>query len=84
MLLLLTWLSTLEQHTKGLYEVQKRYYDADAWFVIPDLPWLYIGEQQIIIPLPGAYIVSAILFVNLLLGGIIRIRKGWRLSLIHI
>ena len=78
MLLLLTWLSTLEQHTKGLYEVQKRYYDADAWFVIPDLPWLYIGEQQIIIPLPGAYIVSAILFVNLLLGGIIRIRKGWR------
>lgn len=89
LLLVLTWLSTLEQPAKGLYEVQKRYYDAEAWYVIPDLdflylpdkPWLpFIGGKQIIIPLPGAYLVSAILFVNLVLGGLIRIRKGWRYS----
>jgi len=87
LLLVLTWLSTLEQPFKGLYEVQKRYYDAEAWFVVPDLPWLhipdkpwlpFIGGKQIIIPLPGAYLVSAVLFVNLFLGGILRIRKGWK------
>lgn len=87
LLLVLTWLSTLEQPHKGLYEVQKRYYDAEAWFVVPDLPmlnipdkpWLpLIGGKKIIIPLPGAYLVSAVLFVNLLLGGLLRIRKGWK------
>lgn len=87
LLLILTWLSTLEQPEKGLYEVQKRYYDAEALYVIPDLPWLYvpdkpwlpfIGGKKLIIPLPGAYLVSAVLFVNLFLGGLVRIRKGWR------
>lgn len=78
LLLVLTWLSTLEQPFKGLYEVQKRYYDAEAWYVVPDLPWLYLFGKKVIIPLPGAYLVSAVLFVNLFLGGIIRIRKGWK------
>ena len=79
LLLILTWLSTLEQPAKGLYEVQKRYYDAEAWYVIPDLEWLpKINGKPLSIPLPGAYLVSAVLFVNLFLGGIIRIRKSWR------
>lgn len=77
MLLILTWLSTLEQPAKGLYEVQKRYYDAEAWFVIPDLPLIpKINGRPLFIPLPGAYLVSAILFINLFLGGLLRIRKG--------
>jgi len=79
LLLLLTWLSTLEQPAKGLYEVQKRYYDAEAWYVVPELDWLpKINGKPLSIPLPGAYLVSAVLFVNLFLGGIIRIRKGWK------
>lgn len=79
LLLILTWLSTLEQPAKGLYEVQKRYYDAEAWYVVPDLDWIpKINGKPLFIPLPGAYLVSAVLFVNLFLGGIIRIRKGWR------
>jgi len=79
LLLILTWLSTLEQPAKGLYEVQKRYYDAEAWFVVPDLDWIpQINGKPLFIPLPGAYLVSAVLFVNLFLGGIIRIRKGWK------
>lgn len=79
LLLILTWLSTLEQPAKGLYEVQKRYYDAEAWFVVPDLDWIpKINGKPLFIPLPGAYLVSAVLFVNLFLGGIIRIRKGWK------
>ena len=79
LLLILTWLSTLEQPAKGLYEVQKRYYDAEAWFVLPELDWMpKINGKPVSVPLPGAYLVSAVLFVNLFLGGIIRIRKGWR------
>ncbi|BDS06330.1 hypothetical protein NT6N_13700 [Oceaniferula spumae] len=79
LLLVLTWLSTLEQPFKGLYEVQKRYYDAEAWYVVPDLPWIpQINGKPLFIPLPGAYLVSAVLFVNLFLGGIVRIRKGWK------
>ncbi len=79
LLLILTWLSTLEQPAKGLYEVQKRYYDAEAWYVVPELNWLpKINGKPVSLPLPGAYLVSAVLFVNLFLGGIIRIRKGWR------
>lgn len=79
LLLVLTWLSTLEQPAKGLYEVQKRYYDAEAWYVVPDLDWIpKINGKPLFIPLPGAYLVSAVLFVNLFLGGILRIRKGWK------
>lgn len=87
LLLVLTWLSTLEQPEKGLYEVQKRYYDAEAWYVFPDVPFLYLPDRpwlgglagaHVKIPLPGAYLVSAVLFVNLFLGGLVRIRKGWK------
>ena len=79
LLLILTWLSTLEQPAKGLYEVQKRYYDAEAWYVVPELDWLpNINGKPVSLPLPGAYLVSAVLFVNLFLGGILRIRKGWK------
>ena len=79
LLLILTWLSTLEQPAKGLYEVQKRYYDAEAWYVVPELDWLpKINGKPVSLPLPGAYLVSAVLFVNLFLGGILRIRKGWK------
>ena len=79
LLFVLTWLSTLEQPEKGLYEVQKRYYDAEAWYVIPDLPILpKINGKSVCVPLPGAYVVSFVLFINLFLGGIIRIRKGWK------
>ena len=79
LLLILTWLSTLEQPEKGLYEVQKRYYDAEAMFVMPDVPGMpQINGKPVGIPLPGAYLVSVVLFINLFLGGIIRIRKGWK------
>ena len=59
--------------------MQKRYYDAEAWYVVPELDWLpKINGKPVSLPLPGAYLVSAVLFVNLFLGGILRIRKGWK------
>lgn len=75
---ILTWLATLEQVEHGLYPTLLKYFSYDAWYVIPDLKTLYLKERQIQIPLPGGYWVCVLLFINLLLGGIIRARKGWK------
>jgi cytochrome c biogenesis protein ResB len=64
---LLTWLGTLEQVDHGLYEVQKKYFES---FV------LLHPVGPISIPLPGANLVLCTLFVNLLVGGVVRLRKG--------
>ena len=66
-LALLTWLGTLEQVNTGLFDVQRRYFE--SVYVIH-----HVGPVGI--PLPGAMLVMGVLFVNLVLGGIVRIRKG--------
>jgi hypothetical protein len=68
---LLTWLGTLEQVEYGLFEVQKKYFE--SLFLLHDF-----GGFQL--PLPGAGLVLGLLFVNLLLGGIVRLRKGWSMA----
>ena len=65
---LLTWLGTLEQVEYGLFEVQKKYFE--SLFL-----WHDVGDFAI--PLPGAGLVLGLLFVNILVGGIVRLRKGW-------
>lgn len=67
LLALLTWLGTLEQQYTGLFEVQRKYFD--SLFLIH-----YAGDVPI--PLPGAALVMGVLFVNLIVGGIVRMRKG--------
>jgi ResB-like family len=69
----MTWLSTLEQVDNGLYATLNKYFHWKAWYVLPE-----INGKTVPIPLPGAYWVGALLLVNLTLGGIVRIRKGWR------
>jgi len=81
---LLTWLGTLAQIEDGLWKAQKEYFE--SWFLIADLElgwWgqpLFAGDDGkgfvLRIPLPGAYPVMALLFVNLLVGGMVRLR--WR------
>jgi len=68
-LLLLTWLGTISQVDTSLYDVQKKYFD--SWFLLEE-----VGPLKI--PLPGAFLLMSVLFVNILCGGIIRIRKNWR------
>ena len=68
-LLLLTWLGTVSQVDTSLYDVQKKYFD--SWIFFED-----VGSLKI--PLPGAFLLMSILFVNMVCGGIIRIRKNWR------
>lgn len=70
---LLTWLATLEQVDSGLYPTLRKYFDWRSVFARPEL----YGET-LPIALPSGYYVGALLLVNLTLGGIIHIRKGWK------
>ena len=66
-LLILTVVGTVEQTRTSLYEVQRRYFESA--FVIH---W----AGGIPIPLPGVYLLLVVLAVNLVCGGIVRIRKS--------
>jgi len=66
MLGLLTWLGTLEQVHTGLFDVQKKYFE--SLFLIH---W----AGPVPVPLPGAYLVMLVLFANLIVGGVIRLRR---------
>ena len=66
-LLLLTVIGTLEQTRESLFEVQKRYFE--SLYVIH-----YVAG--IPVPLPGVYLLLVVLCINLICGGIIRIRKS--------
>jgi hypothetical protein len=70
---LLTWFATLEQIDNGLYPTLRKYFDWRSLYLLPE-----INQKTIPLPLPGGYWVGALLFLNLLLGGVIRIRKGWK------
>lgn len=72
LLMLLTFLGTLQQVDEGLYQVQQRYFG--SLFVVH-----WIG-QAIPLPLPGAYLLLLLAFVNVTCGGIVRARKGWAQS----
>ncbi len=73
LLLLLTWLATLEQIDNGLYPTLNKYFSWKSLWFRPE-----INGKMVPIILPGGYYVSAVLLLNMILGGIIRIRKGWK------
>jgi len=74
LLLVLTWLSTLEQTGPGgLYWTLRKYFSFDAFFVRPTL-----NGHDLPIFLPGGYWVCAVFTLNLICGGVIRMRKGWK------
>jgi len=79
---LLTWLGTLAQIEDGLWKAQRDYFE--SWFLIADLELSWWGRPVLAgddgrgfilrIPLPGAYPVMALLFLNLLVGGMLRMK----------
>lgn len=68
-LLILTFLGTLEQTEHGLYQVQKKYFE--SWFLVHHL-------GSVPIPLPGGLLCMIVFSVNLLVGGILRLRVSRR------
>lgn len=69
----LTWFATLEQIDNGLHATLNKYFHWKSVFLLPE-----INGNTIPLPLPGGYWVGAVLLLNLILGGIIRARKGWK------
>ena len=70
-LLLLTWLATLEQIDQGLYPTLNKYFSWKSLWFVPEL-----NGKTVPVILPGGYYVCALLLVNMILGGIVRIGKG--------
>jgi hypothetical protein len=66
LLLLLTFLGTIEQVDRGIYEVQKKYFESVVF-----VEWFF---DVVPVPLPGGYLLLVLLGVNLLLGGVFRVR----------
>ena len=66
-LTVLTLFGTLEQANTSLFDVQNKYFN--SFFLVHDL------FGKIPIPLPGVYLLSVLLFINLTCGAIIRVRK---------
>jgi hypothetical protein len=83
LLLLITFLGTLEQAEYGLVASQARYFESffvdriDIGACLRALAIVDLGRFTLpLYILPGGYTLMAILFVNMFLGGIIRIRKS--------
>ena len=86
MLLVLTFLGTLEQAEHGLVASQARYFESAfidridigaCWRALAFNAYWDIGNVSLpLYILPGGYTLMAVLFVNLLCGGIMRIRKS--------
>jgi len=66
LLLLLTYLGTMDQVGNGIFKIQKKYFESA--FLVSDV------LNGIPLPLPGAYLVMVVLFINLLLGGVLRVK----------
>lgn len=69
----LTWFATLEQIDNGLYPTLNKYFDWRSVVILPEL-----NGKMVPLPLPGGYWTGVVLLINLTLGGVIRIRKGWK------
>ena len=68
LLALLTLLGTLNQTEESLYDTQKKYFES-IW--VRD----WVGHFPVF--LPGGALLMGILFVNLALGTVMRIRRSW-------
>lgn len=68
-----TWVGTLEQRNRGLFEVQQDYFESIvAWHPVT------VYGLDLELPLPGGGLLMGLLSLNLLVGGMIRIRKSGR------
>ena len=78
LLALLTWLGTLAQIEDSTYAVQQRYFE--SWWLVAKLPVSVWGRHwfDLQIPLVGAYPVMGLLFVNLMVVGLVRMKWNVR------
>lgn len=83
-LLLITFLGTLEQVEHGLFDSVRKYFDSylitsvDLACCLRAMHVSYQGNWNLPVLIPGGMTLMAILTVNMILGGLIRIRKTGR------
>jgi len=70
LLLVLVFVGTLAQVEHGLFYAQKYYFD--SYYTI------HYAFDTIPVPLPGVFLLLILLSINLIAGGIFRMRKDWR------
>lgn len=70
LLLLIVFLGTLYQVDHGLYAAQQKYFN--SFFVVHHF------FDRLPVTLPGGYLLISLFLVNIVLGGIVRIRKSKR------
>lgn len=68
-LFVVTWRGTIAQADLGLFQSQKKYFD--SWYWAEPLFW------RLALPMPGGVLLMSLLFVNLLAGGIVRLKRTW-------
>jgi hypothetical protein len=66
LLLVLTYFGTMAQADRALYDVQKEYFES-AFVTV------HVGPLPLL--LPGAYLLLSVLLVNLVVGGMVRMRR---------
>lgn len=76
MLGVLTFAGTLAQQDMGLFAVQRDYFE--SLFVIWNTNVALPGNRTLMVPLLGGFSVMLALFVNLVIGGVLRHRWHWR------
>ena len=81
LLLIVTYLGTLEQLDHGLFESQRKYFesffitevDVSCCMRAMNIPWREGSTLPVLIP--GGYLLMVLLAINMILGGIIRLKK---------
>jgi hypothetical protein len=73
LLCLLTYLGTIAQIDLGLYEAQNRYFA--SWVVFHPVFRDAVGTPLFSIPLPGVMLLLVLFSINLILGGLLRLRR---------
>lgn len=73
---ILTWAGTLAQKTLGLFVVQRDFFE--SFFVRWDTGVEVANSYVLKVPLPGGYLLMLLLFVNLMVGGVVRLRWSVR------
>ncbi|MBX7209179.1 MAG: cytochrome c biogenesis protein ResB [Verrucomicrobiaceae bacterium] len=82
LLLLVTFLGTVEQVEHGLFESQKKYFESmfvpsiDVACVLRAMHVQYQGSFDLpVYILPGGYLLMVLLGINMVLGGLVRLKK---------
>src|SRR6478672_3847283 len=81
LLLLITYLGTLEQLEHGLFDSQKKYFESwwitgiDVGCCLRAMHFNYKGAFNLPLIMPGGLLLMVLLAVNMTLGGLIRLKK---------